>query len=104
MVPGLSSNAMDAFAGKFNGPHIEPNVLKPPPLSLSLCAADPSAPAFEGAPLFRGHISSLISLQEPAYPVIIFAHGMGGMRTVSSGICCDLASHGYVVAAIEHRY
>ena len=35
MVPGLSSNAMDVFAGKFNGPHIEPNVLKPPP-SLSV--------------------------------------------------------------------
>ena len=37
-------------------------------------------------------------------PVIMFSHGVAGMRTTYSAICCDLASHGYLVAAIEHRF
>ena len=40
----------------------------------------------------------------PPFSVIVFSHGLGGMRTTYSAICCDLASHGYVVAAVEHRY
>ena len=36
-------------------------------------------------------------------PVVMYSHGSGGMRTNYSAICCDLASHGYLVAAIEHR-
>jgi len=36
-------------------------------------------------------------------PVVVFSHGVSGMRTFNSAVCCDLASHGYLVAAIEHR-
>ena len=36
-------------------------------------------------------------------PIIMYSHGVAGMRTTYSAICCDLASHGYLVAAIEHR-
>ncbi|XP_065898489.1 platelet-activating factor acetylhydrolase-like isoform X2 [Dysidea avara] len=36
-------------------------------------------------------------------PVIMFSHGVAGMRTTYSAVCCDLASHGYLVAAVEHR-
>jgi len=51
-------------------------------------------PALYGAPL-----KTSIPL-----PVIVFSHGVAGMRTTYSAVCCDLASHGYLVAAVEHRY
>ena len=50
-------------------------------------------PALYGAP-----VKTSTSL-----PVIMFSHGVSGMRTFCSAICCDLASHGYLIAAIEHR-
>ena len=114
MVPGLSSNAIDVFAGKPSSPCFDPKILSILDITVYMvcvCAADPIAPAFEGAPLFHqstvspssAQKQSTKSIKKSTFPVIVFAHGMGGMRTVSSGICCDLASHGYVVAAIEHR-
>ncbi|XP_065898486.1 platelet-activating factor acetylhydrolase-like [Dysidea avara] len=50
-------------------------------------------PALHGAP---------VTTSTPL-PVIMFSHGVAGMRTLYSAVCCDLASHGYLVAAIEHR-
>ena len=43
------------------------------------------------------------SAEPSTFPVIVYSHGLGGMRSTYSGICSDLASHGYVVAAVEHR-
>ena len=37
----------------------------------------------------------------PLIPVL-FSHGLSSNRTMHSGICRDLASHGYIVFALDH--
>ena len=45
-----------------------------------------------------------ISDAETSYPVLLFSHGWGGFRAQSTFLMQELASHGYVVAALEHPY
>src|SRR5262249_19714316 len=37
-----------------------------------------------------------------SYPLVAFSHGFGGHRRQSTFLCTHLASHGYVVAAVDH--
>ncbi|MEO5969066.1 MAG: hypothetical protein ABIQ95_03995 [Bdellovibrionia bacterium] len=41
-------------------------------------------------------------MASPTFPVLFFSHGLGGMRTTYSQICCDFASYGFIVASLEH--
>ncbi|GAN05816.1 platelet-activating factor acetylhydrolase-like [Mucor ambiguus] len=47
--------------------------------------------------------ADILDDQQEPFPVIVFSHGLGGNRLIYSSICADLASHGFVVVAIEHR-
>ncbi|WP_435612260.1 alpha/beta hydrolase family protein [Streptomyces sp. bgisy159] len=38
------------------------------------------------------------------FPVVVFSPGLGGVRTQNSAWAQELASHGYVVAALDHPY
>ena len=38
------------------------------------------------------------------YPVILFSHGLSGMRFQNSSIIEELASHGYIIFAADHSY
>lgn len=51
--------------------------------------------------LFPCQVWHPVQAGHPA-PLIVFSHYSGGSRTASSFLCTHLASHGYVVAAMDH--
>jgi len=80
-------------------------------------SADVIAPAIAGwlglPSFFLDHLTLAVSpaLLEASlppggerYPVILFSHGYGGFRAQNSNQVIELASQGYVVAAVEHTY
>ncbi|XP_007970522.2 platelet-activating factor acetylhydrolase [Chlorocebus sabaeus] len=60
---------------------------------LSLLFGSVTTPANWNSPLRPGE----------KYPLVVFSHGLGAFRTIYSAIGIDLASHGFIVAAVEHR-
>jgi dienelactone hydrolase len=42
--------------------------------------------------------------QDAPYPVLLFSHGYGGFRAQNTNQALELASHGFVVVAVEHTY
>ena len=61
---------------------------------------DVRSPALAEAPFYNKKDDNNNSIK---FPVVIFSHGLHGHRSVTSSVCCDLASHGYIVAAVEHK-
>jgi hypothetical protein len=45
-----------------------------------------------------------VSASQQNYPVLIFSHGAFGMRKSNASTFRELASHGYIVASIDHTY
>jgi hypothetical protein len=47
---------------------------------------------------------SKVASSDAGFPVILFSHGWNGFNAQSSGQALQLASHGYVVVAVQHTY
>ena len=45
-----------------------------------------------------------VSTSQKSYPVVIFSHGAFGVRKSNASTFRELASHGYIVASIDHTY
>lgn len=56
--------------------------------------------------LIRTHayLEAPLAAAEARYPVVIYSHGWNGFRTVNLDEIEALASHGYIVAAVDHTY
>jgi predicted dienelactone hydrolase len=52
----------------------------------------------------HSYLDAPISAAQPSYPVLIYSHGLPGMPVYATAQIEELASHGYVVAAINHTY
>jgi len=57
-------------------------------------------------PLLHTHsrIDAPIASTPAQFPVLLFGSRWGGQRTQNTALAEDLASHGYVVAAVDHPY
>ncbi|XP_032039689.1 platelet-activating factor acetylhydrolase isoform X1 [Aythya fuligula] len=64
-----------------------------------------------GERLFQYYVGSVTCPAKPnadfkpgeKYPLLVFSHGLGAFRTIYSAICIEMASQGFIVAAVEHR-
>ncbi|MEI7771086.1 MAG: hypothetical protein WCI67_13915 [Chloroflexales bacterium] len=52
----------------------------------------------------RGVADAPISTKQRSYPLVVFSHGMTGLRASNMSTYKELASRGYIVAAIDHTY
>jgi predicted dienelactone hydrolase len=49
-------------------------------------------------------IDAMPASENEAYPLLLFSHGLSGLRMQNTAQFEELASHGYVVASIDHTY
>jgi len=59
---------------------------------------------FDGVPLARTHAVPDAPVAGGRFPVVLFSPGSGGVRTQNTAWAEELASHGYLVAALDHPY
>jgi predicted dienelactone hydrolase len=75
---------------------------------LKLFASANGLPAFlfDHLTFVKSHAKEGLSLADdvPRYPVVLFSHGGGTSMEVHTAQAEDLASHGYIVVAIDHTY
>ena len=48
-------------------------------------------------------VVNALPINQKTFPIIVFSHGIYACRTTSSMIYSELASNGFIVAALEHR-
>jgi dienelactone hydrolase len=93
----------DSAGGTARAPYLDHARIVAPPLASVL-----GLPAFalDHLRYVRGQarIDAPVARARPSYPVLVFSPGRGGVRTQNTAEVQDLASHGYVVAAIDHPY
>jgi pimeloyl-ACP methyl ester carboxylesterase len=91
----------EALAGILPASYVENEITLVPPAS--------GAPSYWNSPVI---VAKFISQSLPnlplatnriSYPVVIFSHGMGGHRRQNTDTVVELASHGYVVVAMDHK-
>ncbi|MFE7564775.1 alpha/beta hydrolase family protein [Kitasatospora sp. NPDC057500] len=60
----------------------------------------------DGATRARSHavVDAPVVGEGGRFPVVLFSPGLGGVRTQNTAWAEELASHGYVVAALDHPY
>lgn len=61
---------------------------------------------FKQLTLVKTHVQEGVPVSErqASYPVVLFSHGGGTTMESHTAQCEDLASHGYVVVAVDHTY
>lgn len=53
-------------------------------------------------PITDGHVDAPAQRHDGGWPVLLYSPGLGGQRQEETAAVSDLASHGYVVATIDH--
>jgi len=56
----------------------------------------------EGFPKLKQSAVRDAEMADGAFPLVIFSHGFAGHRRQSTHFCTHLASHGYIVASMDH--
>lgn len=81
----------------------------PDALAEELAAALPGGlPSFifssAGSGITWAYRDQPVTGAERSFPLLVFSHGFGGTRVANNFQMAEMASHGYIVASVEHSY